>query len=108
MPLVLPGTTIFLALTKASEKAFTVEISGLGLPADTASPKGACAKSISEFGTILFSAMRSIKPSRDKMTTSAVTPAASCALIVLGPEPCDAPDLVITLMPYIFSKAGSI
>ena len=83
-------------------------MSGLALPVGTAKPSGACAKSTSEFGTILFSAMSSAKPSRDNMTTSAVTPVASCALIVFGPEPCEAPDLVMTVIPVIFSKEGSI
>jgi hypothetical protein len=34
------------------------------------------------------------------------TPRASCAAIVCGPIPCDAPDPVVTLMPLVRSNSG--
>src|SRR5262245_3419340 len=38
---------------------------------------------------------------------SAGTPRASCAAIVCGPVPCDAPDPVATLMPLVRSNSGN-
>src|SRR5262249_35845744 len=35
------------------------------------------------------------------------TPRASCAAIVCGPAPCDAPDPVVTLMPLVRSNSGN-
>src|SRR5262249_14445322 len=45
--------------------------------------------------------------SLERITTSAGTPRASCAAIVCGPVPCDAPDPVVTLMPLDRSNSGS-
>src|ERR1700689_2972878 len=55
----------------------------------------------------LFAAISSSRPSRDRITTSDGTPRASCAAIVCGPVPCDAPDPVATLMPLGRSNSGN-
>src|SRR5436190_16740631 len=52
-------------------------------------------------------AIKSFKPARFMMTTSAGTPRPSCAAIVFGPLPCEAPVAVVTLMPDDFSNSGS-
>ena len=41
------------------------------------------------------------------MTTSAGAPRRSCAAIVEGPSPCDAPAAVVTVMSVAFSNVGS-
>src|SRR5262249_269727 len=48
-----------------------------------------------------------LRPSLERITTSAGTPRASCAAIVCGPVPCDAPDPVVTLMPLVRSNSGN-
>src|SRR5262249_39222698 len=50
-------------------------------------------------GNPLFAAISSLSPSLERITTSAPTPRPSCAAIVCGPDPCDAPDPVLTFMP---------
>jgi len=69
-------------------------------------PSGVCAKLTSVPTTILRSAINSLRPSLDMITTSAATPARSCAPILLGLFPCDGPRDVVTLMPVLFSKSG--
>jgi hypothetical protein len=57
--------------------------------------------------TIRFAAISSLSPSLERIATSAGTPRASCAAIVCGPVPCDAPDPVVTLIPLVRSNCGS-
>jgi hypothetical protein len=76
------------------------------LPVRTATPIGARARSKSVPATIRLATSNSWRPSLDRITTSAGTPRASCAAIVCGPVPCDAPDPVVTLMPLACSKPG--
>src|SRR5262245_12321443 len=107
MPLVLPGTATVFALSRTCLKASTVLTSGFGVPARTATPRGTRARSTSVPATIFFAAISSLRPSRERITTLAGTPRASCAAIVCGPVPCDAPDPVVTLMPVVRSNSGS-
>ncbi len=78
----------------------------LGAPARTATPRGVCAKLTSVPATILPSAIRSLRPSLDIITMSAGTPRRSCAPMVSGPLPCDAPEPVVTAMPVVRSNSG--
>src|ERR1700730_4895588 len=107
IPLVLPGIATVLALSRTCLKASTVLTSGFGVPARTATPRGTRARSTSVPGAILFAAISSLRPSLERITTLAGTPRASCAAIVCGPAPCDAPDPVVTLMPLIRSNSGN-
>src|SRR3984893_10590932 len=107
IPLVLPGTAMVLALSRTCLKASTVLTSGFGVPARTATPTPTRARSTSVPATILLAAISSSRPSLDRITTSHGTPRASCAAIVCGPVPCDAPDPVTTLMPLVRSNSGS-
>src|SRR5262252_6468333 len=107
IPLVLPGIATVLALSRTCLKASTVLTSGFGAPLRTATPRGTRARSTSVPATILFAAISSLRPSRERITTSAGTPRASCAAIVCGPVPCDAPDPVVTLMPLVRSNSGN-
>src|SRR5262245_24315360 len=107
MPLVLPGTATVFALSRTCLKASTVLTSGFGVPARTATPRGTRARSTSVPATIFFAAISSLRPSRERITTLAGTPRASCVAIVCGPVPCDAPDPVVTLMRVVRSNSGS-
>src|SRR5262249_2431872 len=75
--------------------------------ARTATPRGTRARSTSVPATTLFAAISSLRPSLDRITTLAGTPRVSCAAIVCGPAPCDAPDPVVTLMPLVRSNSGN-
>ena len=86
--------------------ASAVLISGFGAPARTATPTSTCARSTFVPAMILPFFIRLPKPSLDMITTSAGTPRRSCAPIVSGPFPCDAPDPVVTLMPVERSNSG--
>src|SRR5262245_31332197 len=107
IPLVLPGIATVLALSRSCLKASTVLTSGFGDPARTATPRGTRARSTSVPATILFAAISSLRPSLERITTLAGTPLASCAAIVCGPVPCDAPDPVVTLMRLVRSNSGN-
>src|SRR5262245_7852554 len=100
------GTAMVLALSRTCLKASTVLTSGFGVPARTATPRGTRARSTSVPATILFAATSSLRPSLERITTLAGTPRASCAAIVCGPVPCDAPDPVVTLMPLVRSNSS--
>src|SRR4030095_8881015 len=54
-----------------------------------------------------LAAIRSVRPSLERMTTSVGTPRASCAPMVCGPVPCDEPEPVVTLMPVVRSNSGN-
>src|SRR5215468_8063231 len=107
IPLVLPGIATVLALSRTCLKASTVLTSGFGAPARTATPRATRARSTSVPATILLAAISSLRPSLERITTLAGTPRASCAAIVCGPVPCDAPDPVVTLMPLVRSNSGN-
>jgi hypothetical protein len=106
MPLVLPGTATVLAASRTCLKLSTVLTSGFGVPARTATPTDTLARSMSVPARIRRAAIRSARPSLDRITTSVGTPRASCAPIVCGPVPCDAPDLVVTSMPVARLNSG--
>src|SRR4029079_6198939 len=95
------------ALVIARLNASTVLTSGFAAPLRTAMPSGARARSVSVPAAMRFAAIRSLKPRRERMTTSAATPVASWAVIVCGPLPCEAPDPVETLMPLVRSNSGN-
>src|SRR5215468_10541326 len=107
IPLVLPGIATVLALSTTCLNASTVLTSGLGVPARTATPRGTRARSTSVSAVILFAAISSLSPSLERITTSAGTLRASCAAIVCGPVPCEAPDPVVTLMPLVRSNSDN-
>src|SRR5271169_3292005 len=107
IPLVLPGTATVLALSRTCLKASTVLTSGFEVPARTAAPSGTRARSTSVPAAILCAAISSLRPSLERITTSAGTPQASCAAMVWGPAPCDAPDRVVTLMPLVRLNSGN-
>src|SRR5215510_4705437 len=107
IPLVLPGIATVLALSRTCLKASTVLTSGFGAPARTATPRATRARSTSVPATILLAAISSLRPSLERITTLTGTPRASCAAIVCGPVPCDAPDPVVTLMPLVRSNSGN-
>jgi len=50
-------------------------------------------------GRMRPAAMFSSRPSLERKMTSAGTPCASCEPMVLGPLPCEAPPVVLTVMP---------
>jgi len=81
--------------------------SGFGVPVRTATPIGARARSKSVPATTRLAPINSARPTLDRITTSAGTPRASCAAIVCGPVPCDAPDPVVTSMPLACSNSGN-
>src|SRR5262249_51080811 len=54
-----------------------------------------------------LAAIRPSRPSRERITTSAFSPRASCAPMVCGPSPWEAPEPVVTLMPLACSNSGS-
>src|SRR5262249_28024256 len=107
LPLGLPATATVLALSRTCLKASTVLTAGFGLPERTATPRGTRARSTSVPAAILLAAISSLSPSRERITTLAGTPRPSCAAIVCGPVPCDAPDPVVTLMPLVRSNSGN-
>src|SRR5262249_26125799 len=80
---------------------------GFGPPARPATPRATRARSTSVPATILLAAISSLRPSLERITTLAGTPRASCAAIVCGPVPCEAPDPVVTLMPLVRSNSGN-
>src|SRR6185436_14030869 len=107
MPLVLLGTATSLAFSITCLKASTVRTSGLAAPARTATPIGVRARPTSVPAAIRCAAIRSVRPSLERMTTSVGTPRASCAAMVCGPVPCDEPEPVVTLMPVVRSNSGN-
>src|SRR6516165_4296073 len=107
IPLVLSGTAMVFALSRSCLIASTVLTSGFEVPARTATPRGTRARSTSVPAIIRFAAMSSLRPSLERIATSAETPRASCAAIVCGPAPWDAPDPVVTLMPLVRSNSGT-
>src|SRR6516164_899587 len=107
IPLVLSGTATVFALSRSSLIASTVLTSGFVVPARTATPRGTRARSTSVPAIIRFAAISSPRPSLERITTSAETPRASCAAIVCGPTPWEAPDVVVTLMPLVRSNSGN-
>ena len=88
-------------------KASTLLTSGFGAIARTATPRGTRPRSTSVPAAIRFEAISTLRPSLERITTSAGTPRASCAPIVCGPVPCDEPDPVVTLMPLVRSNSGN-
>src|ERR1051325_718489 len=107
MPLVLLGTATAFAFKATCLKASTVRTSGFGAPARTATPIGVRARSTSVPAAILFAAINSVSPSRERMTTSVGTRRASCDAMVCGPVPCDEPEPVATLIPVVRSNSGN-
>jgi hypothetical protein len=81
--------------------ASTVLMSGLGVPARTATPSRACARSTALAGMLLPSTRSSPSPSLLIMTTSAAAPPRSCARMVSGPLPCEAKCFVETVITKV-------
>src|ERR1700733_11126732 len=107
MPPVLPGIAMVLAFSSACLKASTLLMSGFAAPARAATPRGTLARFTSVPVAMRFVAISSLSPSRERITTSAATPRLSCAAIVCGPDPCDAPEPVVTFMPLIRWNSGN-
>src|SRR3989449_2801588 len=74
MPLVLAGTATTLALSSACLKAATLLMSGLRVPERTAAPRAARARSTSVPTAIRPAAISSLRPSLERIATSAATP----------------------------------
>ena len=66
-------SAIFLAFVMVCLKAATVPTSGFGAFARTAMPRGTCARFTSVPPVILLAAISSVRPSLDRITTSAGT-----------------------------------
>jgi hypothetical protein len=107
MPLVLLGTATVLAFSTICLKSCTLRTSGFGAPARTATPIGVRARSTSVPAAMRRAAISSVRPSLERITTSAGTPRASWAAMVCGPFPCDEPEPVATRMRVMRSNCGT-